>query len=91
MQIQPLGERIAIKVIAPEEQVGAIVVVTSKEKSNRGEVIALGDEVKGNIQVGDTVIFSIGTGVSYTSGNEDYKIISVKDVIGKLIKESLND
>lgn len=87
MQIQPFGERIVIKVVAPEEQVGALVVVTSKEKSNRGEVVALGDEVKGNIQVGDTVIFSIGSGVSYISGNEDYKVINVKDVLGKIIKE----
>ena len=88
MQIQPFGERIVIKVIAPEEQVGALVVVTSKEQSNRGEVIALGDEVKGNIQVGDTVIFNLGSGVSYISGNEDYKVINVKDVLGKIIKES---
>ena len=87
MEIQPFGERVVIKVVAPEERVGALIVATSKDKSNRGKVVAVGDEVKNSIQVGDIVLFSIGTGVSYTSGNEDYKIINVKDVLGKIIGE----
>ena len=88
MEIQPFGERLVIKVIAPEEQMGALVVITDKSKSNRGEVIAIGDEVKNSVKVGDTVLFSLGTGVSYISGNEDYKIINVKDVLGKIVKEN---
>ena len=88
MQIQPFGERIVIKVLDAEESVGALIIVTSKEKSNRGEVVALGDGVTGNIQVGDIVLFNMSSGVSYTSGNEDYKIINVKDILGKIIKEN---
>ena len=85
MEIQPFGERIVIQVIAEEEKVGSLIVATSKEKSNKGKIIAVGDEVKGNLEVGDTVLFSLGTGTSYTAGNEDYKIINVKDILGKVI------
>ena len=87
MQIQPFGERLVIKVINPEEKVGALIVATSKEKSNRGQIVAISDEVQSNLKVGDIVVFSIGAGVSYTSGNEDYKIINVKDVLGKVVED----
>ena len=87
MDIQPFGERVVIKVVAPEEKVGALIVATSKDKSNRGEVVAVGDEVKCSIQVGDTVLFNISSGVSYSTGTDDYKIINIKDILGKIIKE----
>ena len=87
MQIQPFGERLVIKVINPEEKVGALIVATSKEKSNRGQIVAISDEVQSSLKVGDTVVFSVGTGVSYTSGNEDYKIINVKDILGKVVED----
>lgn len=85
MQIQPFGERVVIKIVNPEEKVGALIVATSKEKSNRGQIVAVSDEVQSNLKAGDTVVFSIGAGVSYTSGNEDYKIINVKDILGKIV------
>ena len=86
MKIQPFGERVAIKVIPLEEKTsGGLIVATSKEQSNRGEVIAVSEEVKG-ISVGELVIFTLGSGVSYTDGTEDYKIINIKDIIGKIIK-----
>ena len=47
MKIEPFGERLAIKVIQPEEKTeGGLIVATSKNSSNRGEIVAIGEEVK---------------------------------------------
>ena len=88
MKIEPFGERVAIKVLQPEETTaGGLIVATSKSKSNRGEIVAIGGDVTKYFNVGDKVIFSIGAGVSYTNGTEDYKILSTKDVLCKIIEE----
>ena len=86
MKIQPFGERITVKVIAQEETTeSGLIVATSKEKSNKGIVEAIGEEVKDYIKVGDTVIFNLGAGTSYSDGTGDYKVLNVRDVLGKVI------
>ena len=88
MKIQPFGERITIKVIAQEETTeSGLIVATSKEKSNKGIVEALGEEVKDYIKVGDTVIFTPNAGTSYSDGSGDYKILNVREVLGKVVGE----
>lgn len=87
MEIIPFGERVVIRVIEPESlSSGGLIMTTSKEKSNRGIIEAVGEGIKGNINVGDTVLFNLGSGVSYFTGSDDYKIINVKDILGKIIK-----
>lgn len=87
MKIQPFGERVTIKVIQDEEvTLGGLVTITSKEKSNKGIVTALGEEVKDYIKVGDTIVFNQGAGVSYTDGSDDYKVLNVRDILGRIIK-----
>ena len=44
VQIKPFGDRVVIEVIAPDEVVaGGLIVPTSKEKSNKGLVVSVGD------------------------------------------------
>lgn len=87
MKIEPFGERVAIKVLQPEEKTaGGLIVATSKASSNRGEIVALGEEVKEYFKLGDKVIFLQNTGVNYTDGSEDYKILNTKDVLCKIIE-----
>lgn len=88
MKIEPFGERVAIKVLQPEEKTaGGLIVATSKANSNRGEIVALGEEVKEYFKLGDKVIFLQNTGVNYTDGSEDYKILNTKDVLCKIIED----
>ena len=63
-------------------------MTTSKDKSNRGLVVAVGDggDVQ-NIKEGDTVIFSMNAGISYTDENNSYRVVDIRDVIGKVIGE----
>ena len=87
MEIQPFGERVVIRVVQPETiSAGGLIMTTSKEKSNRGIIEAVSEDVKGNIKVGETVLFNINSGVSYSTGSDEYKILSVKDILGKIIK-----
>lgn len=88
MKIQPFGERVAIQVLPIEEVTeSGLVLSVSKDKSNRGEVVALGEEAPSCISVGDKVLFNKGAGLSYSDGSEDYRVISVKDVLCKIIEE----
>ena len=88
MRVEPFGERLAIKILEPEERTaGGLVVATSKSSSNRGEVIALGTGVDDYFKLGDKLIFSQGAGVNYTDGSEDYKIIGTKDVLCKITED----
>ena len=88
MKIQPLGERVAIRVLPIEEVTeSGLVLAVDKSKSNRGEVVALGEEVSNYINVGDKVLFGKGSGLSYTDGSEDYKVLSTKDILCKIIEE----
>ena len=64
----------------------SFVLSTSKENSNKGAVVAIGEDVK-SIKIGDTVLFNLGAGVSYSTSSDDYKILSEKDVLGKILGE----
>ena len=90
MKFQPFGERVVVRLLDLNEVTdsGLIVNTLSKEHSNRGIIEALGEEVKDYIKEGDTVIFNKGAGVSYSSESEDYKILNVRDILGKITEES---
>lgn len=88
MKIQPLGERVAIRVLPIEEVTeSGLVIAVDKSKSNRGQVVSLGENTGSYISVGDKVLFNKGVGLAYTDGSEDYKVISTKDILCKIIEE----
>ena len=87
MKIQPIGEKVAVKVIKEDEvTLGGLVTVVQKGNSNKGLIVALGEEVTEYLHEGDTVIFNRGSGVSYTDGNDDYLVLNVRDILGKVIE-----
>ncbi len=90
VQIKPFGDRVVIEVIAPDEVVaGGLIVPTSKEKSNKGLVVSVGDgEDAQKIKEGDIVIFPLGAGLGYSTETNDYRVLGVKDIVGKIIKEN---
>ena len=89
VQIQPFGDRVSVKVIKLEDQIvdGLFLPSEPIEKSNKGIIEALGDgdEVKG-INIGDIVLFSLGNGTSYTDNENFYRILNVRDIIGKIVE-----
>ena len=92
MTIRPLGDKIVIKVIEDAEQTsgGIFIPDSAKEKSQRGEVIAVGTgktNDKGEkdpmeVKVGEIVLFAKYAGTDVKVAGETLKILSVSDVLG---------
>ena len=87
MKIQPLGDRVVIKLLIQEENIGGLIVPVSKEKTNRGVVVAVGDgEEVSKIALGDVILFQLGTGLNYSTEKDDYKVLNARDIVGKVIE-----
>ena len=92
MTIRPLGDKIVIKVIEDAEQTsgGIFIPDSAKEKSQRGEVVAVGsgkNNDKGEkdpmeVKVGEIVLFAKYAGTDVKVADETLKILSVSDVLG---------
>ncbi len=90
MKIKPIGEKVLIKRLAPEEKTAGGIVLpdTAKEKPQQGKVIELGDgkllksgeRVKSRLKKGDRVIFSSYAGTEVTMEGEEYLIMSEEDI-----------
>lgn len=91
MNLKPLYDRIVVKPIeADEVSAGGIVIPdTAKEKSTKGEVIAIGGgKALDNgtlraplVKVGDKVIYGQYAGSSYKQDGIEYKVIKEDDVL----------
>ncbi len=94
--IQPFGDKVLVKIIPPEEKTagGLLVAPVSKEKSNKGVVIAVGEGVTLqdgtvrplSVKPGDKVLFTQMSGINFITDKEDYKIISAREILGKFIE-----
>ena len=90
--IKPLADRIVIKVIDDAQQTsgGIFIPDSAKEKSQKGEVIAVGTgktNDKGEkdpmeVKVGEIVLFAKYAGTDVKVADETLKIMSVSDVLG---------
>ena len=82
--LQPLGARVLVK-ITPEETMtksGLVLPDTAKEKPQRGQVTAIGDDEEMiNVAVGDTVLFPKYTGTEFKIEDEDYLVIESGDLL----------
>ena len=88
MKIEPFGERVAIKILPIEEKTeSGLIMASSKSNSNRGEIVAIGEDAKEYFMIGDKIIFIQNAGVPYTNGTEDFKVIGTKDVVCKIIED----
>ena len=88
--LQPLGARVLVR-ITPEEQTtksGLVLPDTAKEKPQRGEVVAVGDDEEMiKVAVGDRVLFPKYTGTDIKLENEDYLVIEATDLLA-IIKDA---
>jgi len=91
MALQPVGDRILVRVLDAEEKTkgGIVLPDTAKEKPQQGEVIAVG---KGKVlddgqmkplevKIGDKVLFGKYSGTEISHEGEDYLILKEEDVL----------
>lgn len=90
MNIKPLGDRVLIKRLEAEEKTksGIVLPNQAKEQPQMAEVIAVGPggvvdgkEVKMEVKPGDTVIFSKYAGTEIKYDEQEYQILSQKDIL----------
>ncbi len=86
-QIQPLGSRVLVRII-PEETVtksGLFLPDTAKEKPQRGEVVAIGDDTETiKVTVGDRVLVPKYTGTELRLEGEDHLLLESDDLLAIL-------
>lgn len=91
VSIKPLDDRIVIQQVAAEETTasGLVLPDTAKEKPQEGTVVAVGpgrvddngNRVPMDVAVGDVVIYSKYGGTDVKYGDDDFIILSQRDVL----------
>ena len=86
MKLQPLADRVVIKMVEAEETTksGIILTGSAKEKPQIAEVIAVGPGLKDNkmqVKVGDKVITSKFSGTEVKIDGEEYIIVKEYDIL----------
>ncbi len=91
LKIKPLADRVVLKVIEETESTpgGIILPDSAREKPQKGEVLAVGagkmtekgEREQMDVKKGDVVLYSKYGGTDIKVDNEEYKIISIKDIL----------
>ncbi|MCL1817664.1 MAG: co-chaperone GroES [Spirochaetaceae bacterium] len=84
MKLQPIGDRILLKVEAAETKTagGLIIPDTAQEKTQTGNVVAVGDDKEAiKVKKGDRVMFDKYAGTSVKIDGEDHLIVKMQDII----------
>ena len=89
--LTPLGDRVVIKPQARDEvtKSGIVLPDTAKEKPQRGEVVAIGKgrltdtgtRLPMDVSKGDNVLFAKYAGTEFKLEDEEYLILSEKDIL----------
>jgi len=83
MKIRPLGERVVVEPMKQEQKTkGGIYLpdTASKEKPQKGEVIAVGPDFKG-VEVGDKSLFAKYGGTEVKMDEKEYIVLGEDDVL----------
>jgi chaperonin GroES len=94
MKLKPLGDHVVIKPLEAEDRTpgGIVLPDTAKEKSTKGEVVAVGSgrvlpngrTVAPAVKVGDTVIYSKYAGSEVKVDGKELKIVQESEILAVL-------
>ncbi len=81
--IKPLGEFIVLEPVKEEKKKSAILLPDDdKNESDRGKVIAVGDQVK-DIKKGDVVFFAKYSDQKIKHEGKDYSVVKHEKILAK--------
>ncbi len=90
----PLGDRLVIKAVVQDEVLASGIVIpdTAKEKPQQGEILAAGPgrfddsgkRIAMELKVGDRVLYAKYSGQEIKIDQEEYIVLSEKDVLCKV-------
>jgi chaperonin GroES len=91
MKVKPIGEKVLIKRLDPEEKTAGGIVLpdSAKEKPQEGKVIELGEgkllkngeRAKSQLKKGNRVLFTSYAGTEVTVEGEEYLIMNEEDIL----------
>jgi len=92
VKLRPLGDRVLVKPIGREEMTksGIVLPDTAKEKPQRGTVVSVGagrldddgDRIAVDVSIGDEILFAKYAGTEFKHEDEEFLILSEKDILG---------
>ncbi len=82
MSVKPIGSRVLIEVKVMEEKTasGLYIPTTAQEKTNTGEVLAVGDKDI-TVSVGQTIVFEKYAGTPIEMDGKELLIIDMESVL----------
>ncbi|HLI38831.1 MAG TPA: co-chaperone GroES [Streptosporangiaceae bacterium] len=83
-EIRPLGSRVLARLVAEESVTrgGLVIPDTAKEKPQRAEVVAVGDDEETiKVAPGDLVLFARYAGTELRLDGADYLILDASDLL----------
>ncbi len=95
MKLVPLGDRVVLKAVEAEETTksGIVLPGQNKEKPQQGEVVAVGPgevidgkEIKMEVKVGDTVIYSKYAGNEIKLDDDSFIIVRQSEILAVVEK-----
>ncbi|NOY83209.1 MAG: co-chaperone GroES [Nitrospirae bacterium] len=83
VKFRPLKERVFVSYAAEAEKTasGLYIPDAAKEKPQKGQVEAIGSEVK-DVKVGETVLFDKYSGSKINLEDTEYLILKEEDILG---------
>jgi chaperonin GroES len=91
MKVKPIGDKVLIKRLDPEEKTAGGIVLpdSAKEKPREGKVIELGEgkllkngeRAKSQLKKGNRVLFTSYAGTEVTVEGEEYLIMNEEDIL----------
>jgi chaperonin GroES len=89
--VQPLGARVLVRVLEEESVTpsGLVIPETAKEKPQRGEVVAVGDDEEAiKVTPGDRVLYPRYSGTEVRVDDIDHLILEANDLLAVLRAEA---
>lgn len=85
--VQPLGSRVLVRLLAEDSVTasGLVIPDTAKEKGQKGEVVAVGDDEEMiKVKAGDRVLFAKYAGTELALGGDTHLLIESADLLAVL-------
>jgi len=86
MSILPLGDRVLVKISESKTKTesGLYIPDTAQEKTQQGEVVAIGESEDIVVKVGDVVLYDKYAGTNFKIEETEHLILRNEDIIAKV-------
>ena len=84
MKFKPLGARVLLKPVEPEDATpsGIVLPDTAKGDNQNAEVVAAGSHEDVKVSVGDVVVYRKYSGTEIDVEGENHLVVEAEDILG---------